>query len=119
MTVASQEGAFLAPAARVNARGGGKRRIRHMGYQEAVKSIWHHREGTLSDEAARLKEIVRYATLAPSGHNTQCWRFRIENRSIAVQPDLSRRTPVVDPDDHHLYASLGCAAENLTQAAEE
>ena len=88
-----------------------------MGYQEAVKSIWHHGEGTWSDEAARMKEIVRYATLAPSGHNTQCWKFRINNRSIAVQPDLSRRTPVVDADDHHLYASLGCAIENLTQAA--
>lgn len=37
--------------------------------------------------------------------------------SCAIQPDLSRRTPVVDPDDHHLYVSLGCAAENLVQAA--
>jgi hypothetical protein len=25
-------------------------------------------------------------------------------------------TPAVDPDDHHLYASLGCAAENLVIA---
>jgi hypothetical protein len=32
-------------------------------------------------------------------------------------PDLSRRCPAVDPDDHHLYVSLGCAAENLIQAA--
>jgi hypothetical protein len=31
-------------------------------------------------------------------------------------PDLARRTPVVDPDDHHLYASLGCAAANLSLA---
>lgn len=88
-----------------------------MGYQEAVRSTWHHTEGALSDEAAMLKEIVRYASLAPSGHNTQCWRFRIENRSITILPDLSRRTPVVDPDDHHLYVSLGCATENLVQAA--
>jgi hypothetical protein len=32
-------------------------------------------------------------------------------------PDLSRRTPVVDPDDHHLFVSLGCATENLVLAA--
>jgi hypothetical protein len=32
-------------------------------------------------------------------------------------PDLSRRCPAVDPDDHHLFVSLGCAAENLIQAA--
>ncbi len=88
-----------------------------MKYQEAVKSIWRHSEGALSTQAEQLKEIVRYATLAPSGHNTQCWRFRIQDHSIAILPDLSRRTPVVDPDDHHLYASLGCAAENTALAA--
>jgi len=88
-----------------------------MNYEEAVQSIWRHSEGALADEAAQMKEIIRYATLAPSGHNTQCWRFRLTNRSIAILPDLSRRTPVVDPDDHHLFVSLGCATENLVQAA--
>jgi len=88
-----------------------------MNYEEAVKGIWRHSEGALTDEAAQMKEIVRYATLAPSGHNTQCWRFRLDNRSIAIVPDLSWRTPVVDPDDHHLFVSLGCATENLIQAA--
>jgi hypothetical protein len=88
-----------------------------MNYEEAVQSIWRHSEAALSDEAPVLEEIVRYATLAPSGHNTQCWRFRLGNCSVAILPDLSRRTPVVDPDDHHLFVSLGCAAENLVQAA--
>jgi hypothetical protein len=88
-----------------------------MNYERAVKSIWRHSESLQPNEAAQMKEIVRYAALAPSGHNTQCWRFRLENRSIAILPDLSRRTPVVDPDDHHLYVSLGCAAENLIQGA--
>ncbi|MEZ5739082.1 MAG: Tat pathway signal protein [Burkholderiaceae bacterium] len=60
---------------------------------------------------------MRYATLAPSSHNTQCWRFAVDDRSITIEPDFSRRCPVVDPDDHHLYVSLGCAAENLVQAA--
>jgi len=68
-------------------------------------------------KATQLKELVRYATLAPSSHNTQCWKFRLDDRSISILPDLSRRCPVVDPDDHHLYVSLGCAAENLAQAA--
>ena len=65
-----------------------------------------------------LKELVRFATLAANGHNTQPWRFRIAEQSIRVMPDFSRRTPVVDPDDHHLYASLGCAAENRRYAVE-
>lgn len=62
-------------------------------------------------------ELVRYATLAPSSHNTQCWKFRLSEHSIEILPDLSRRCPVVDPDDHHLFVSLGCATENLVQAA--
>jgi hypothetical protein len=62
-------------------------------------------------------EIVRYATLAPSSHNTQCWKFKVDSNSITVLPDFSRRCPVVDPDDHHLYVSLGCAVENIVIAA--
>lgn len=64
-----------------------------------------------------LAEIIRFATLAPNGHNTQSWRFAVSERRFDVTPDLSRRTPVVDPDDHHIYVSLGCAAENLALAA--
>jgi hypothetical protein len=63
--------------------------------------------------AAGLAECVRYATLAANGHNTQPWRFAVQGNGVSILPDLSRRTPVVDPDDHHLWASLGCAAENL------
>jgi len=63
-----------------------------------------------------LAELVRYATLAPNGHNTQPWRFRLGEGRIDILPDLSRRTPVVDPDDHHLFVSLGGAAENLALA---
>ena len=69
------------------------------------------------DRPSVMRELVRYATLAPSSHNTQCWKFRMQDRSIIVEPDLSRRCPVVDPDEHHLYVSLGCATENLAQAA--
>jgi hypothetical protein len=70
------------------------------------------------DEAARMLELVRYATLAPSSHNTQCWRFRAQPGGLAITPDMARRCPVVDPDDHHLFVSLGCAVENLAQAAQ-
>jgi nitroreductase len=61
--------------------------------------------------------LIRYATLAPSGHNTQPWLFSAGDEAIRIYPDFSRRLPVVDPDDHALYISLGCAAENLAIAA--
>ena len=64
-----------------------------------------------------MHELVRYATLAPSSHNTQCWTFRIQEQAIVIAPDMARRCPSVDPDDHHLHVSLGCATENLAHAA--
>jgi hypothetical protein len=75
--------------------------------------------GAGSVDVALGRELVRYATLAPSSHNTQCWKFALEAhcRSMAILPDLARRCPAVDPDDHHLFVSLGCATENLVQAA--
>jgi nitroreductase len=63
------------------------------------------------------RELVRLATLAASSHNTQPWRFHLAEDAITIHPDRSRRCPVVDPDDAHLYRSLGCAAENLVHAA--
>jgi len=64
-----------------------------------------------------MRELVRYATLAPNSHNTQPWKFRVYTDRIDVLPDFSRRCPAVDPDDHHLFATLGCATENLVLAA--
>lgn len=64
-----------------------------------------------------LRDILRFATLAPNGHNTQPWRFRVASDRIEMAPDFMWRTPVVDPDDHHIFVSLGCAAENLCLAA--
>jgi len=86
-------------------------------YEATVQNTWRHSKGQAGEKSALLRELVRYATLAPSSHNTQCWKFRIEDASISLLPDLSRRCPVVDPDDHHLFVSLGCSAENLIQAA--
>lgn len=87
------------------------------GYEAVARQTW--RLGSLDglESPSLSKELVRYATLAPSSHNTQCWKFAIEDKTITILPDMSRRTPAVDPDDHHLFVSLGCAAENLVQAA--
>jgi len=60
-----------------------------------------------------IKELIHYATLAPSGHNTQPWLFSLKDDIIEIKPDYKRRLPIVDPDDHALFISLGCALENL------
>ena len=83
-------------------------------YGEAVGQVWRHVEPS---GPVDLPYLAHYATLAANSHNTQPWRFSLEGRRVAIAPDFSRATPVVDPDHHHLYASLGCAAENLALAA--
>ncbi len=86
-------------------------------YDAAVLDTWRHSDSFETPLPAASRELVRYATLAANSHNTQPWRFRISDRSISVAPDLARGLPSVDPDNHHLFASLGCATENLVQAA--
>ena len=68
-------------------------------------------------EVPEMRDLIRYATLAPNGHNAQPWLFRTAENRIDILPDFARRTPVVDPDDHHLFVSLGCATENLALAS--
>jgi hypothetical protein len=81
-------------------------------YDEVVAETW----ATLRADAD-LPELLRYATLAANSHNTQPWRFQATDGMVSILPDLARRTPAVDPDDHHLFTSLGCAAENFAIAA--
>ena len=69
------------------------------------------------DASSEIKEVIRLATLAPSGHNTQPWNFSVNRNAITISPDYGRSLPVVDPDDHALFISLGCALENLVIAA--
>ena len=68
-------------------------------------------------DPAHFIGLVHYATLAENSHNAQAWRFRETDGGVAILPDLSRALPAADGDHHHLYASLGCAAENLMLAA--
>lgn len=83
-----------------------------MTYDEAVKSSWAPLRALPRD-----RELVRFAALAANSHNTQPWIFSARGNVITIGPDVTRRCPAVDPDDHHLYVSLGCAAENLVLAA--
>jgi hypothetical protein len=86
-------------------------------YENAVTEMTNPIAPLGARDSGGLRDLVRQATLAASSHNTQPWKFRLAERSITILPDFSRRTPIVDPDDHHLFVSLGCATENLVHAA--
>lgn len=68
-------------------------------------------------DVSGFEGLVHYARLAANSHNAQAWTFRRTPDGVTILPDLSRALPVADSDNHHLYASLGCAAENLMLAA--
>ena len=60
--------------------------------------------------------LLHYAAMAPSGHNTQPWRFRIAGRICELYADRSRSLPVVDPQGRELAISCGAALLNLRVA---
>jgi hypothetical protein len=65
-----------------------------------------------------LKKLLKSAILAPSGHNSQPWKFELNSQSVKFFPDFSRVRIGVDPDNRELYLSLGAAVANFEVAAE-
>ena len=86
-------------------------------YDRQVRRTWDVPFQTEKTLPAQIRELIRYATLAPSGHNTQPWKFAVQGDTIRILPDHARRLPAVDPQDRELWISLGCALENLAHAA--
>lgn len=109
---------FLAGIAAAAAQTGCSRLEREMAYELTVDEIYRHPRHRRLARYDAARELVRYATMAANSHNTQPWKFHVNSKGVRILPDFSRRCPVVDPDDHHLFASLGCAAENFVTAAE-
>lgn len=75
--------------------------------------------------AAALAEAAEAAGYAPSVHNSQPWRWRVERDALDLFADRSRQLGVADPDGRLLTVSCGAAlhharvalaAEGLTPA---
>jgi len=71
------------------------------------------RRGT---EEEQLTFLLNYAVLAPSGHNTQPWLFRITDGGIEIYADRRRALAVVDPGDRELVMSCGTALFHIRVA---
>ena len=56
-----------------------------------------------------LRTVVELASLAPSVHNTQPWRFTWDGTTLAVHEDPSRALPVLDPQGRERRISCGSA----------
>jgi hypothetical protein len=77
----------------------------------------HYKTPIAMAEKKDIQELIESGIKAPSGHNTQPWLFKTTENRVEIHPDFDRALPVVDTDNHALYISLGCAAENIVIAA--
>lgn len=84
---------------------------------------WSVREQDFPADATRweqLRFLLHYATLAPSSHNTQPWKFRIlhAGEGVEVYSDSTRSLRVADPNRREMLLSCGAAILNLRLAME-
>ncbi|GAB4475863.1 MAG: nitroreductase family protein [Burkholderiaceae bacterium] len=66
---------------------------------------------------ARWTFLIQHAVLAPSSHNAQPWRFRLEGDTLELLADRARAQPVSDPYDRELVISCGAALGTMEIAA--
>jgi hypothetical protein len=65
-----------------------------------------------------LQDLLGFAVLAPSSHNSQPWKFIAQGQEITIRPNFERELSASDVNHRQLYISLGCALENLLVAAD-
>ncbi|WP_327318800.1 Acg family FMN-binding oxidoreductase [Streptomyces sp. NBC_01235] len=70
-------------------------------------------------DAATAESLLAAAVAAPSIHNTQPWRFRLDRDSqmLEVHSAPERTLPLTDPTHRAQYLSVGAAVFNLRLAA--
>jgi hypothetical protein len=65
---------------------------------------------------ALLRTAAIRASLAPSVHNTQPWRFMLRPDALELYADDSRQLRALDPTRRQLLISCGCALFNARAA---
>ena len=58
-----------------------------------------------------MRVVAEFASLAPSVHNTQPWRFVARNQALEIHADPDRALHYLDQGHRQMYISCGAAAE--------
>src|SRR6476661_9217583 len=63
-----------------------------------------------------IRAAVELGSHAPSVHNSQPWRWRLDGRTLLLQADLHRWLPTTDADGRDLVVSCGAALHHTRVA---
>lgn len=66
----------------------------------------------------QIKSLLKYVIQAPSGYNTQPWKFKLGSDYLEIIPDYTRARINTDPEYREFFMSLGAAATNFQVAAD-
>ncbi len=67
-------------------------------------------------DAGTIETVLMLAGRAPSVHNTQPWRWRVDAASLHLYSEAARQLPNTDPDGRDLMVSCGSALHHCTVA---
>jgi nitroreductase len=67
-------------------------------------------------DAGTIRTALTLASRAPSVHNTQPWRWRVDATSLQLHADAGRQLPTTDPDGRDLVLSCGTALHHCVAA---
>jgi nitroreductase len=67
-------------------------------------------------DAATVRTALMLASRAPSVHNTQPWRWRVDPAGLHLYADADRQLPNTDPDGRDLILSCGTALHHCVTA---
>ncbi|OCB34977.1 NAD(P)H nitroreductase [Mycobacterium malmoense] len=67
-------------------------------------------------DAGTVRTVLSLASRAPSVHNSQPWRWRVDAASLHLYSDDSRQLPNIDPDGRDLMLSCGAALHHCVVA---
>ena len=64
-----------------------------------------------------IQQILAYGIHAPSSHNTQPWKVKIDENKIKVFGDFQRRLQIVDPNNREFLLSISAFIETIDSSA--
>eukprot|EP01083_Nonionella_stella_P209007 758038_1 len=88
-------------------------------FKRPVFDIWDTFDNPNYFETQTIQPLVHGAVLASNPHNSQPWKFNIDeaNQYLDIYVDFDRQIEFIDPLYREMHIGIGCAIENAYIAA--